>query len=47
MLQMQHPVSPIMGLDGEVVLIWCDGCDKPESECWARPAIEAWNEVTG
>ena len=47
MLQMQHSVSPTMGLDGEVALIWCDGCDKPESECWAKPAIEAWNEATG
>ena len=47
MVQMQHPTSPLRGLGDELVGVWCDGCDKPESECWAKVAIEAWNEVTG
>ena len=47
MVQMQHPVSSMRGLDSEDWLVWCDGCDQPESECWAKVAIEAWNEATG
>ena len=47
MLQMQHPVEAMHGLGDEVIGAWCDGCDANEKECWAAPAIAAWEEVTG
>ena len=48
MLQMQHPAGPTWpGFDGAPTVVWCDGCDAPESECWAVTVIAAWNEATG
>lgn len=44
-LREQHPVTPMHS--EPTVLVWCEGCDAPESECWAIPALAAWNEATG
>jgi hypothetical protein len=47
MVQAQHPVTPMPALFGESALVWCDGCDAPEADCWAVPALAAWEAVTG
>jgi hypothetical protein len=45
-VMLQHPASPELDWDGQPGALWCEGCDGPESDCWAVVAAARWKKVT-